>query len=305
MSGLTRRSFTIALTGAVAGGRLSAASQKVCVFSKHLQFLAGPALAEAVAKMGFDGVDLTVRSGGHVEPARAADDLPPLVRACHEQSLEVPMVTAGIVDASSPLAEAILQTISGLGIRRYRWGGFRWDERPVEQQFDDLRRRISGLAQLNRRYGVCAMYHTHSGPEVGASIWDLYILLRDFDPAEVSINFDIGHATVEGGLGGWIHSLRAVAPYSRGLAIKDFLWKKLADGRWDAAWCPLGEGMVAFPAFFERLKRTKFDGPMQLHFEYPLGGAENGARTLTIPQDRVFAAMRRDLARLRGFLNAG
>jgi hypothetical protein len=44
---------------------------------------------------------------------------------------------------------------------------------------------------------------------------------------------------------------------------------------------------------------TDFDGPVQLHFEYPLGGANNGTRTPTIPQAEVFAAMKKDLARTR------
>src|SRR5881296_1486962 len=46
-----------------AGGKL-----KVAIFSKHLQFLQGDALAAGAADIGFDGIDITVRKGGHVEP---------------------------------------------------------------------------------------------------------------------------------------------------------------------------------------------------------------------------------------------
>ena len=52
--------------------------------------------------------------------------------------------------------------------------------------------------------------------QVGASMWDLYLLLKDFDTESVSANYDIGHATVEGGYGGWIHSARLLMPYMRG-----------------------------------------------------------------------------------------
>jgi hypothetical protein len=48
--------------------------------------------------------------------------------------------------------------------------------------------------------------------------------------------------------------------------------------------------------------RTAFEGPLQMHFEYPLGGANNGTRTLTIPKEDVFAAMKKDLDRVRGML---
>ena len=47
------------------------------------------------------------------------------------------------------------------------------------------------------------------------------------------------------------------------------------------------------------LKAAGFHGPVQLHFEYPLGGAENGDAKLTISNEQVFASMRKDLALVR------
>src|SRR4051812_4438291 len=92
---LTRRA---AILGSLAIARLQAApakrNLKVAVFSKHLQFLDGEGLARAAAEMGFDGIDLTVRAGGHVEPARVAQDLPPLVSLIRKHNLDVPMVTS-------------------------------------------------------------------------------------------------------------------------------------------------------------------------------------------------------------------
>jgi hypothetical protein len=58
--------------------------------------------------------------------------------------------------------------------------------------------------------------------------------------------------------------------------------------------------MVNFPGFFSIVKANHFSGPVQLHFQYHgMGGAENGARTLTIPKQDVLTAMRRDLTRVR------
>jgi sugar phosphate isomerase/epimerase len=115
------------------------------------------------------------------------------------------------------------------------------------------------------------------------------------------VNYDIGHATVEGGFGGWIDSLRISGEYVRGIAVKDFLWKKNARGRWVSAWTPLGEGMVRLPEFFSRVAAMQFSGPLQLHFEYPLGGAEEGKGDIT-NRSEVYAAMGRDLKQLRGYL---
>jgi sugar phosphate isomerase/epimerase len=278
---------------------------KVAIFSKHLQFLAGEELAQAAAGMGFDGIDITVRKGGHVEPERARQDLPPLAAIIRKHGLEVPMITADIVDAESPFTEGILKTMALLGIRNYRWGGLRYMEgQPYAAQLEGMKPRIARLAALNARYQACAMYHTHSGTGVvGAPIWDLYVLLKDFDPNAVAVNYDVGHATIEGGLGGWIDSFRITQPHLRGIAVKDFIWAKDARGSWQAQWKPLGEGMVHFPEFFTMVADSGFSGPLQLHFEYPLGGATDGKKTLgDITKEEVFGAMKRDLGKLRGYL---
>jgi sugar phosphate isomerase/epimerase len=281
---------------------------KIAIFSKHLQFLEGPDLVRAAAEMGFNCIDLTVRAGGHVNPARAAEDLPPLVGLIRQHGLEVPMVTTDIVDASSPNARTVLKTMAALGIRYYRWGGFKYrDEQPLARQFEEFRRRSAQLAALNAEYKVCAMYHTHSGVGlVGAPVWDIYEIIKDLDPDAVAINYDVGHATVEGGLGGWIDSFRLADSRIRGVAFKDFIWQKDAKTHWEPAWVPLGQGMVRLPAFCSMLAASTFDGPVQLHFEYPLGGANDGKRQLTISREQVFSAMRRDLRQLQSYLrNAG
>jgi len=302
---LTRRA---ALLSSLAFARLAAApakrNLKIAIFSKHLQFLQGEELAQTAAGLGFNGIDLTVRAGGHVEPARAAQDLPPLVSLMRKHNLEVPMVTCDIVDASNPNARTVLKTLADLDIRYYRWGGFKYRaDKPVALQLEDFHNRSAQLAALNSEYKICAIYHTHSGVDlVGAPVWDIFQILKDLDPKAVAINYDIGHATVEGGLGGWIDSFRLAESYIRGVAFKDFLWQKDAKGGWDAAWTPLGQGMVKFPTFCSMLAKTAFNGPVQLHFEYPLGGADGGKRQLTIDREQVFSAMRRDLRQLRTYL---
>ncbi|MCU0248383.1 MAG: sugar phosphate isomerase/epimerase, partial [Bryobacter sp.] len=139
--------------------------------------------------------------------------------------------------------------------------------------------------------------------QVGASMWDLYLILKDLDRSAVSVNYDLGHATVEGGYGGWIHSSRLMLPHSRGIAVKDFRWKQNAKGQWVPGWCALGEGMVNFARFFPMMKASGFNGPLQLHMEYDeLGGADSGKRQFTIPKEKLLAIMRRDIDRLKSLL---
>src|SRR5215213_6799677 len=49
---------------------VSGPGSPIVMFSKHLAELAWADLGQAVRQAGFDGVDLTVRPGGHVLPAR-------------------------------------------------------------------------------------------------------------------------------------------------------------------------------------------------------------------------------------------
>lgn len=303
---INRRQF---MQGGLAALQASIASPPrsvLCAFSKHFQWTSSiPEMTETVLALGYEGVDLTVRPGGHIEPGRVEDDLPKAAETIRKAGLKLPMITTRIVDAQSPDVERILKTCKALGIPLYRCDTFTYDAvRPLPAQLEDFRARLKELAELNRRYGVCAIYHMHSGPgRVGASMWDLYLLLKDFDTQTLAVNYDIGHATVEGGYGGWIHSARLLLPMTRGVAVKDFLWRKNEKGAWVPGWRPLGEGMVNFRQFFAMLKQSGFAGPIQLHMEYPeLGGAARGDRAVNIPREKLLELMRRDVEILAGWL---
>lgn len=299
------RRMMLALTAAGLRGAEPAA-RPLCVFSKHLQFLDVAAMTAAVKALGGQGVDLTVRPKGHIEPERVADELPRAVEVIRAAGLSAPMITTGIVDAKSPHAELVLRTARKLGIDRYRWGGLKYDlSKSIPAQLAEMRPRVRDLAALNQAVGMTAIYHTHSGAgQVGASMWDLWRLLDDQDPRLVAVNFDVAHAVIEGGLGGWQHSLALLAPMIRGVAVKDFRWGQDAQGRWRVQWCPLGQGMVPLREMLTRLKATGAAWPVQLHFEYPLFGADHGATKLDGgTQEQVLSAMRRDVALLLPLLS--
>jgi len=301
LAGLAGGAAALSGNGALAAPSQTAASLPICAFSKHFQWTDVKAAAALCKELGYDAVDLTVRAGGHVLPERVAEDLPRAVEAIHKAGLSTPMVTAGIVDATSPHAEAILKTLASLKIMRYRWGGFRWDEkRPAEEQMKAYLAKTKDLDELNRVHGMCAMYHTHSGPgQFGNAFWDIFTVTREFKPDSISINLDIGHATVEGGFGAWMSTSRMLLPYTRGIAVKDFYWEKNAKGVWAPRWCALGKGMVNLPKFFGYVKEAGFTGPIQLHHEYPeLGGAHTG-RGMTIERSEFLRLIKDDVATLR------
>jgi sugar phosphate isomerase/epimerase len=272
---------------------------KICIFSKHLQWLDYQGMAQTAADIGFDGIDLTVRPGGHVLPERVGEDLPKAVQAVRAAGLDVPMITTAVTDPDDALTARILATASKAGIRYYRMGYYQYqDSKSIQQTLSEAKPKLRDLAEMSKHYSIVATYQNHSGSQyVGACIWDLHSLLEDLDPRWVGCQFDIRHATVEGGTTWPVH-FRLMSGYINTLAAKDFRWAQIK-GVWQPENCPLGEGMVDFPRYFKMLKQAGITAPFSLHLEYDLGGAERGAQRLTVDKQRVIDAMRKDLRFLR------
>jgi sugar phosphate isomerase/epimerase len=311
---VSRRGFLRGVAGAAAGVSISGARKPVSaaegtrmrihLFSKHLQWLDYAGMAETAAALGFDGLDLTVRPKGHVEPERVEEDLPKAVAAIAKAGLKFEMMVTGITDPRDRHTGPILQTASKLGCRYYRTGALYYDRRKgIPEQLAALKPIFRDLAALNQQYGLHGAYQNHAGSRnVGAPVWDIWHLVRDLDPRWMGCQFDIRHATVEGGTVWPIH-FRLIAPHVRTIIAKDFQWKKGEKG-WRTENCPLGQGMVDFSTYFTMVKEAGIPGPISVHVEYPLGGANHGARTITIPKEQVLDAMRRDLAVLKRWLGA-
>ena len=281
-----------ALTRAVPGE--AAGPPTISVFSKHLQHLDYRMLAATVAESGFDGIDLTVREGGHVLPERVRDDLPRAVEAARAAGLTVPMVTTTIVSVKDPHAEAVLETAGRLGVTDYRLGWVSYDRaRGITGTLDALRPQLRDLAALNQRCGIRGQYQNHAGDRVGCAVWDLWMLLARVDSPWLGCQYDIRHAVIEGG-SSWPNGLRVIAPFIQTVDVKDGHWAKTPNG-WQPVTVPLGEGAVNLATFFTLLGSLGVAKPISMHFEYPF--PETGS-----PEARRKAAvtlMRRDRERLR------
>jgi L-ribulose-5-phosphate 3-epimerase len=266
----------------------------LCLFSKHLPGLDAAHLGRAVKALGFAGVDLTVRPGGHVAPERAASDLPPFLEALRAEGLDVPMITTGLLSASDPSALPILDTAGRHHVRFFKPGYYQYAFVDVRQELERVGADLRGLAEVSARCGVELGYHNHAG-YVGGPVFDIARVVDGLDPRWVGYYFDVRHAVVEGGDGGWRAALNLVSPRLKMVAIKDFFWEKTTKG-WQQRNCPLGEGMVPWKDFFAMLAKAGFHGPVSLHLEDEIPGATAGLK-----QDNTLAAAARDLA----FLKAG
>jgi sugar phosphate isomerase/epimerase len=125
----------------------------------------------------------------------------------------------------------------------------------------------------------------------------LWELIKDLDPKYMGCQFDVRHATVEGGQA-WPLHLRVMSDFIKTLAVKDFTWENRKN-TWQAANCPLGQGAVDFTRYLQLLKKLSIAGVISIHYEYDLGGANHGATKLTIDKSQVLAALKRDLEFLK------
>lgn len=299
---LTRREFIGALAAASAS-QVSPAAQapgfrgQVCLFSKHLPMLDARNLGRTVKRLGFDGVDLTVRPKGHIEPARVVDDLPPFVEAVRSEGAAVPMITTDLHSDREPAARPTLETAAKLGIPFFKTGYYYYKFDDVRLELAEAARQLRSLADLAATCGVKLGFHNHSG-YVGGLLWDIAPAFDTLDPKSAGYYFDVRHAVAEGGDAGWRSAFGLVASRLFMIAVKDFYWEKTPRG-WRQKNCPLGEGMVDWPRYFGMLSAAKFHGPLSLHLEYDLpGGAPEDL------QQHILAAAAKDLAFVRSGLAA-
>jgi len=246
----------------------SAGPTCIHVFSKPLQWLSYDAAAALIAETGYGGVDFSVRPGGHVLPENVERDLPRAVEAARKSGLKVEMITTAIVDPRDPFTERILRTAAQAGVKYYRLGYLSYDHSiGVWASLQKHRVTLAALAELNARLGIHGAYQNHSGVRVGGPVWDLHELVRDLDPRWLGVQYDIRHATVEGGES-WPVGLRLLAPWIRCSDIKDFRWQQ-SPGKLVIEDVPMGEGVVNYDLYFKLVRELNVTGPMSVHFEYP------------------------------------
>ncbi|MEM6914995.1 MAG: sugar phosphate isomerase/epimerase [Verrucomicrobiota bacterium] len=235
-----------------------------CTFTKPLQHLSYEEMAKEIAAMGFDGIEGPVRPKGHVLPENVEEDLPKMVHALEAEGLKLTLLTSGINEVSEEqYTEKVLRTAAGLGVKRFRMGYYKYDlDKPIAPQLDEFRAQLKDLVALTNEIGIKPVYQNHSGRNYfGGPIWDMAEVFEDFDPAELGVAFDIGHATVEGAKA-WPLNFARIQSHVDTIYVKEPGWQNN-----QLQWGGVGEGAVD-KAFFTQLKKSDFSGPISLHVEY-------------------------------------
>lgn len=266
-------------------------------FTKFLKGLTVKQIGETAKRMGFDGLDLAVRSGQAVNPDNVATALPEAMKVWTDMGVSVPLVSmeTRTTDPRNASTQRLYEACAKAKIKFIKIGYWRWrtgqDYWPgVEKVRDD----VKDFEKISRELGITTVIHTHSGDYYGCNASSAMTLVKDRDPKYVGLYLDPAHLFVAG------------EPLELALAIaKDYLSliacknctyvQKESKGpaaEWERNWCLVFDGLVNWPEAVGLLKKIGYDGPISIHGEY------------TGPQEREFILPRveKDAAFIRKYV---
>jgi L-ribulose-5-phosphate 3-epimerase len=240
----------------------------VCLYSQILIKVPYDELGPILRGLGVDGCDLSVEPGGHVDPKGPDFHLMRAVEAITGNGLDVPVVTTAYTSLADPTIRNMAGTCGEMGVPTFKPGHWKYTAgTEIEARLAEVQRDLAGLANLARAVNMSLAIQNLAGDNVGEAVWDINMMIRGTDPRTVGYDFDIGSATAEGGMGGWLIALRLAMPRLKVVTARDFVWRK-DGGVWSMVPCPLGEGMVDWPRFFGMLARARFLGPISIQIDY-------------------------------------
>jgi sugar phosphate isomerase/epimerase len=258
----------------------------VCLYSQHLIKVDFETVGIVLRDLGFDGCNMAVVPGSHLDPSSSQSDLMRAIEAVLGVGLEVAIVTMPFTNAVDRRAGQILGVAGFMGVPLFRPGHWSYaNASDLEMRLIEVRNEILSLAGVGQAYNIGLALHNAAGDTVGASLWDVNGILHNIDPRWAGYDFDPGFATQACGLDGAGVAVRLAQPRMKAVTVRDFTWVKDGAGAWKTVPCPLGEGMVDWRKFFQELGRARFNGPITIEVRYQ-------------PKDEL-SAFRRDLEFVR------
>ena len=270
--------------GGVAASVAAEPKKDYYAFSRVFQFLDWDHAAELLAKAGYTGVEWTVHAKGHVEPARARTDLPKAIRAAEKQGLKADMIVVDFLTPDTPADVDVVKAAADCGVKAFRPAYFKYDTSlSVQDNLSQIRAGFVKLARLAEETGVKFHYQNHStyNPKIalfGSLVWDLWEVIRDFDPRFVGVQYDPMHAMAESGPS-WLRSIEIVAPWISTVCLKDFWFEPNPKNpkTWRRHLCPAGEGIVPWADVRTLCERYHVAAPYSVHYDYKFPSDAAGA----------------------------
>ena len=238
----------------------------IAIFEKVFEALSYDELADAVAQIGADGVEATVRGNGHIKPEAAADEVPKMQAALQKRGKRIVIAATDVRRADEPLTAPLLKTLKANGVSHYRLGHYYLNlDRPLKPQVADFAGQARDLAALNKEIGIQGLYQNHSGERfLGGLLWDAAYLLDGIDPDALGLALDTRHLIKDTG-SSWRTALAVCKPHIRSIYVKDGVWFGPRGDQYKDV--PLDTGFVN-ASIFREIRRGLPLMPLCIHLEW-------------------------------------
>lgn len=276
--------------------RSATADYPIAAFTKVFQTHAFDEFAEAVVRMGVEGVEATIREGGHIDPKDASSQIPQMIAALSKRNKRLLIAATGITRVDDA-TKKFLRVLKDNGVGFYRLGYYRYQSGSSRiSQLRTFAAQAKELAALNQELGIVGVLQNHSGENyLGNLVWDYAVLLESIDPQWLGVGLDLRHLRVEIAES-YQSAIEAIRPNLRTVYVKDA--RRLCEGTAGHLDVPLGEGMVD-RGLFRNVWRGLRPCPIALHIEHL------GQKPLSVDQTSpIIEAYRKDASLLREWMKA-
>lgn len=237
----------------------------VVVFEKPIQTLDYDRMGEELAKMGAQGIEATIRRGGHIDPKNAEVEVPKMVAALAKNGQKAIIATTNVNTADDKNAR-FLRVLKENGITKYRMDYFRYDlQKDLLPQVKANTEMLKEVEAMNREIGVQALYQIHAGAKYAGSLaWDAAMMFDGVNPEHAAIAFDLRH--IRAGTGASFETaLALMGKHVRSIFVKDAKWGGERSNKMRNV--PLDMGIVDEKTF-DAVRKGHTVMPISLHMEW-------------------------------------
>jgi sugar phosphate isomerase/epimerase len=236
------------------------------VFVKPWKNLSLPQLAVHVQQLGFNLIELPIRPGFQVEPARIEQDLSGAVKMLADLGIAIGNVTVDLPLTDERLyAACAANNITMNRVMFKRSSPSYWESEAA------VRRQLEVALPLCEQYGVKIGVQHHYGGSVPLNSMGLYNLLKDYDPRWVGAIWDPAHNALQGEDA--LTGLELVQSHLCMVNLKNAYWRRTnppdgSEAQWRAYFCAGLHGRTSWADVAKGVKRAGYSGPLTFSAEY-------------------------------------
>jgi sugar phosphate isomerase/epimerase len=213
---------------------------------------------ELLRELNYDGVELRIKEDYHVPADKILSRVKELEGLKARYGLEIPVLGTYLSVADREILMPVFEAAGILGSKgvRVSWGPPLDGQRQYWTVHQQAQRQLETLISSVQPFGVKALFEIHFKTLI-ASPSLAYLLLKEFDAAQVGVIFDPGNMIVEG-REDWKVGVEVLGAYLGHVHVKNASWQR--DGNWNWRWDELDSGMVDWEEVMGVLFSVNYDG---------------------------------------------